>query len=115
MKPFALPSLTSLLRPAALALLCLSFSSCHDDPALVLKRDQQKAELVRLDGDLKILQEKINQIPPDRSSEISKLKLQSEEQQGQISTLEQEIERLQKQKADVEKQHEAYRHKYVVH
>jgi TolA-binding protein len=114
MKPFALPSLTSLLRPAALALLCLSFSSCHDDPALVLKREQQKAELVQLDGDLKVLQEKINQIPPDRSSDISKLKLQAEEQQGQISALEQEIERLQKQKADVEKQHEAFRRKFVV-
>lgn len=115
MKPFALPSLTALLRPAALALVCLSFSSCGDDPALVLQRDKQKEELKRLDGELKLLQEKINQIPPDRSTEISKLKLQSEEQQGQITALELDIERLQKEKAEVEKQHEAYRRKYVVH
>jgi peptidoglycan hydrolase CwlO-like protein len=114
MKPFPLPSLTSLPRPAALALLCLAFSSCGDDPALVIQRDKQKAELVRLDYELKMLQEKIDQIPPDRSSEISKLKVESEDQQGKITALEQEIERLQAEKAEVEKKHEAYRRKYVV-
>lgn len=111
MKPFAL---TSLLRPAALALVCLSFSSCGDDPELVRKREEQKAEIRLLDGELKILQEKIAQIPPDRSTEISKLKQESELQQAEIAKLEAEIESLQKQKAQVEKDHEAYRRKYVV-
>jgi hypothetical protein len=109
-----LSALSSLLRPAALALLCVSISSCGDDPELVRKREEQKAELRLLDGELKILQEKISQIPPDRSTEISKLKQESELQQQDISKLELEIEALQKEKAQVEKDHEAYRRKYVV-
>ena len=111
MKLFAL---SSLLRPAALALLCVSFSSCGDDPELVRKREEQKTEIRLLDGELKILQEKISQIPPDRSNEISKLKKESELQQDEIAKLEAEIETLQKQKTQVEKDHEAYRRKYVV-
>jgi septal ring factor EnvC (AmiA/AmiB activator) len=110
MKPFAL---SSLLRPAALALVCLSFSSCGDDPELVRKREEQKAEIRLLDGELKILQERISNIPPDRSAEISRLKTESESQQAQVAALEQEIESLQKQKAQIEKDHEAYRRKYV--
>ncbi|WP_367875138.1 hypothetical protein [Luteolibacter sp. Populi] len=106
--------MSRLLSSAGLVLVCLSFSSCSDDPELVRKREEQKAEIRLLDGELKILQEKISNIPPDRSTEISKLKQDSELQQTQIATLEQEIERLQKQKTQIEKDHEVYRRKYVV-
>ncbi|WP_035607534.1 hypothetical protein [Haloferula sp. BvORR071] len=109
-----LSALTSLARPVVLCLACLSFSSCGDDPELVRKKHEQEAEIRQLSGDLKILQEKISQIPPDRSVEIAELKKKAEGQQAQIASLEQEIDGLQKQKAQIEKDHEAYRHKYIV-
>ena len=109
-----LPALTSLARPVALCLACLSFSSCGDDPELVRKRHEQETEIRELNGELKILQERISQLPADRSSEIAALKKTSEEQQAQIATLEADIDRLQKDKAKIEKDHEAYRRKYIV-
>jgi chromosome segregation ATPase len=105
---------TRLLRALALLLTSLAVSSCGDDPELVRKREQQKAEILLLDGELKILQEKIAQLPPDRASEIAKMKHDSELQQEEIAKLEQEIASLQKDEAQIEKDHEAYRRKYIV-
>lgn len=109
-----IPTYTRLLRASALLLTCLAVSSCGDDPELVRKREEQKAEIRLLDGELKILQEKIAQLPPDRATDIAKMKQESELQQDEIAKLEQEIVSLQKQKAEIEKDHEAYRRKYVV-
>ncbi len=108
------PMTSRLLRASALLLTCLAVSSCGDDPELVRKREEQKAEIRLLDGELKILQEKIAQLPPDRTTEVAKLKQESELQQVEIAKLEQEIASLQKQKVDIDKDHEAYRRKYVV-
>jgi len=102
------------LRVAAASLLCLSFSSCGDDPELVRKREEQKAEIRRLDGELKVLQEKISQIPADKTNELSKLKQDSELQKDQIESLEEEIASLQTKKAEIEKAHEAYKRKYII-
>jgi hypothetical protein len=109
-----LPAHTQVLRASALLLACLAVSSCGDDPELVRKREEQKAEIRLLDGELKILQEKIAQLPPDRTTEIAKMKQDAELQQEEISKLEEEVVSLQKQKAQIEKDHEAYRRKYVV-
>jgi len=108
------PKHTRVLHAAALLSACFSFSSCGDDPALVRKREEQKTEIRLLDGELKILQEKIASLPPDRTTEVAKLKQDSELQQEQIATLETEIEGLRKKKTEIEKEHEAYRRKYVV-
>ena len=105
---------SSLLRTGAALLLCLSFSSCGDAPELVRKREEQRAEIRMLDGELKILQEKIDQLPPDRATELIKLKGESEQQKEDIARLEKEIESLQAEKARIEKDHEAYKRKYVV-
>ena len=102
------------LRPAAALALCAFFSSCGDDPALVLKRDQQRAEITKLQSELAILQERMEQIPPDRSAEVAQLKQDAEANRGQIAELETEVAALEKEKAEIEKQHEAYRRKYVV-
>jgi septal ring factor EnvC (AmiA/AmiB activator) len=100
-------------RCVAALVICVAMSSCGDDPELVRKRDEQRAEIAKLNGQLELLQEKMEQIPPDRGAKIEELKLQAEENRTQIAALEAEIEGLQKQKADVEKQHQAYRRKYV--
>jgi septal ring factor EnvC (AmiA/AmiB activator) len=108
------PMPSRVLRIAAASLLCLSLSSCGDDPELVRKREEQKAEIRRLDGELKVLQEKISQIPQDKTSELSKLKQNSEIQKDEIEGLEGDIASLQAKKAEIEKAHEAYKRKYVI-
>ena len=101
------------VRCAAALAIGITLSSCGDDPELVRQRDMQRAEISKLQGELSILQEKMEQIPPDRSGQIEELKQKAEENRTQIATLEAEVEALQKQKADVEKQHQAYRRKYI--
>ena len=81
---------------------------------MVRKRDEQKAEISRLDSELKVLQEKEAHIPQDRSADLKALKEQSELQKENIAQLEEKIEELEAQKARIEKEHEAYKRKYVV-
>lgn len=107
-------SLPSLLRPLALALLALPLSSCKDDPELVRKREEQRAEMNKLDGELKILQEKLDQIPRDRSSELTKLQRETEDNKASIETLEREVASLEGDKAAVEKELAAYKRKYAL-
>jgi chromosome segregation ATPase len=97
------------------AILCsLALASCSDDPELVRQREEQKIELSKLGGELEILKEKLERKPLDRGPELAELKTQSETNAGQIEALEAEIEGLERQKAAIEAQHEAYRRKYVV-
>lgn len=102
------------LRPTGALALCLAFSSCSDDPELVRQREEQKVEISKLEGELAILDEKLEQVPPDRSAEVTQLKQDAETNRAQVAELESEIEALERQKADIEKQHEAYRRKYVL-
>ena len=101
-------------HPAGALALCLVFSSCGDDPELVRQREEQKVEISKLEGELAILEEKLEQVPPDRSEEVEQLKADAETNRAQIAEVEAEIETLEKKKAEIEKQHEAYRRKYVV-
>ena len=108
------PFTDRLLRPAGALALCLAFVSCSDDPELVRQREEQKVEISKLEGELAILDEKLEQVPPDRSAEVTQLKQDAETNRSQVAELEAEIEALERQKADIEKQHETYRRKYVV-
>jgi hypothetical protein len=101
------------LRCVAALALCVALNSCGDDPELVRKRDQQKAEISKLQGELSILKERLDQIPPDKKVDIEELKEQAENNRTQIATLESEVEALGKEKADIEKQHQAYKRKYI--
>lgn len=108
------PALARLLFPAVALVLCLSSSSCSDDPELVREREAQKVEISKLEGELAILEERLEQVPPDRSEEVVQLKEDAETNRAQIAEVEAEIEALERKKADLEKQHEAYRRKYVL-
>ncbi len=106
--------LHDLLRPAGVLAVCLALASCGDDPEMVLKREQQRTEISKLESELSILQEKMDQLPPDRSTEVAQLKVDAEANRSQITALESEIETLERQKSQIEKDHAAYRQKYVV-
>lgn len=102
------------LRCMAGLAICVALNSCSDNPELVRKRDEQRAEISKLNGELSVLQERMEQIQPDRSAKIEELKQKAEENRNQITALEAEVEALGKEKADVEKQHQTYRRKYAV-
>lgn len=102
------------LWPTAALALCFCFASCSDDPELVRQREEQKVEISKLEGELAILEEKLEQVPKDRSEEVAVLKTEAETNRAQVAELEAEIESLERKKEDIEKQHEAYRRKYVV-
>lgn len=101
-------------RAAAAFLLCVVSSSCGDDPELVRKREEQKAEIRKLEGELSILKERLEQAPPDRSSELLRLKEEASASEGRIAALESEVEGLEKKKSALEREFESYRRKYVV-
>lgn len=105
---------TPILRAAAALLLGFASVSCSDDPELVRKRDEQKAEIRKLEGELAILQERMEQAPPDRSADLARLKEDAAKNKEEIEDLETEIADLEKRKAATEAEHEAYRRKYVV-
>lgn len=105
MKP---PSPRILLAAASAAIL----ASCGDDPELVAKREKQKAEITKLNGELALVQEKLKNLPPDVSADLEKAKKQSEQQSAEIATLEKEIAELQGRKRALQTEFDEYRVKY---
>ena len=104
-----------LLYPASLAiLLSLSVTSCGDDPKLVEKREQQRAEIARLKGDLALIDEKLKNLPPDVSSELAEAKQVSAKQAGEITALEAEVAELEARKRSLQDEFTAYQAKYRV-
>ena len=101
-------------RPLAVAGLGLLLCACGEDPELVRKRDQQRAEISKLEGELAVLQERLKDVPPDQSKDLAKLKADSEANRDEIAKLEAEVAGLEKEKASLEKEFAAYQRKYVV-
>lgn len=99
------------LALAAIALLC---PSCHDDPKLVEKREQQKAEIGRLKGELALIEEKLKNLPPDVSEQLPEAKAISEKQTAEIASLQTEVASLEARKRAMQSEFDAYRVKYQV-
>ena len=102
-------SFTRVLLPIILAL-----SSCGDPPELVAKREQQRAEIARLKGELEIMEEKLRNMPPDVSEELDEARKKAEKQTAEISGLEAEIKELQARKRTLQAEFDSYRAKYQV-
>lgn len=103
-------------RPIHLLLVLCAFtlSACKDDPALVKKREEQKAEIARLEGEMNILSEKINALPADRSDELADTKKKVELQNEEMAKLEKEITDLQAKKRGLEDEFAKYQRQYPV-
>jgi peptidoglycan hydrolase CwlO-like protein len=93
---------------------CLILSSCGDDPELVKKREQQKAEIARLEGEVALLTEKLESLPPDRSNELADIKIKAESQAAEMEKLDAEIVGLEAKKRALENEFDAYKKKYPV-
>ena len=93
-------------------LAALTCGSCEDAPELVEKRERQKTEIVRLTGELALVEEKIKNMPPDVSEELEAARKKADEQTAQIQALESEIKELQERKRLLQGQFDSYRAKY---
>lgn len=88
--------------------------SCGDDPALVEKREKQKAEIARLRGELAMIDEKLKNLPPDVSTELAGAELLHEKHTAELASLESEITTLEARKRSLTAEYDAYKIKYSV-
>ena len=102
-----------LFHPPAFLLcgICL-LTSCGDDPKLVAVREQQKAEISRLRGELALIEEKLRNMPQDLSSELEAARTKAGQQKTEITQLESEIAQLEAKKVSLEEEFKSYRQKY---
>ncbi len=92
----------------------LTLSSCRDDPKQVEKREKQKIEITRLKGEIALIEEKLKDLPPDVSSELSEAKKTYEQQNAEVERLEREAAALDARKSSLQSEFDAYRAKYQV-
>lgn len=88
--------------------------SCGDDPELVKKRQEQKLEIARLEGELTILNDQLKSMPPDRSAELAEMKKKVDAQTQELARLEEEIIQLEKSKSELEDKFEQYKKNYPI-
>jgi chromosome segregation ATPase len=101
------------VQAAAIAIAILA-CSCGDPPELVEKRMQQETEITRLKGEISLLEERIANLPADRSEELVEVRARAEEQDSIIQSLETEIAGLESRKSDLNVELENYRRRYKV-
>lgn len=107
--------MTFLCRPCYLAVVATLFcASCGDDPKLVEKREQQKAEISRLKGELAMIDEQLKSLPPDVTADLAEARQLSEKQSAEVAALETEVAELDTRKRALQKEFEAYQAKYRV-
>jgi cell division protein FtsB len=106
--------LSDISTPALAALLMMASASCGDDPKLVEKREQQKAEITRLKGEIALIDEKLKNLPPDVTSQLVDAKAAAEKQAAEVAALEREVGDLDARKRALEKEFDTYRVKYPV-
>jgi chromosome segregation ATPase len=97
-----------------LILVALACASCSDDPKLVEKREQQKAEIARLKGELALIDEKLKNLPPDVSADLAVAKQLAEKQAAEVAGLENEVADLEARKRALQSEFDAYRAKYQI-
>lgn len=95
-----------------LLIITLALASCSQDPELVRKRDEQRAEIAKLEAELEALEDKLDNAPPDRSAELKALQQKAAQDQESITELEKELADLSAKRRELEKEFAAYKLKY---
>lgn len=95
-----------------ITLFSLTFASCSDDPKLVEKRERQRAEIVRLKGELAIIEEKLKGLPPDVTADLKEARQLSEKQATEVAALEREVTGLEARKRSLQADFDTYKIKY---
>jgi chromosome segregation ATPase len=102
------------LRPVCL-LLSLLLVSCGDDPALVKKRQEQKNEIARLEGENQLLLEQLGSLPENRATELKEIEAKTQKQTTELEQLELEISQLEIKKRTLQQDFESYQRQYPIH
>lgn len=97
---------------ATVGCLMLALCSCKEDPELVRKREEQQSEIKRLQGELEVIQEKLKDIPPDKTKELIEAKGEADAQVHEIERLEKEVAALDVKKKEIEGKFSDYKKKY---
>jgi septal ring factor EnvC (AmiA/AmiB activator) len=90
-------------------LLC---TSCKNDAELDAKRQHQEAEIVRLQGEIALVKEKLGNMPSDKTSHLLTAESQLKDLAMEANRLEADVAELQQRKADLEKEFAKYKRKY---
>jgi predicted nucleic acid-binding protein len=104
----------SLLRACSLAAISTLFLCSCESRELTLKKEQQAIEITRLKGELNLIEEKLRNLPVDKSTELAAAEIEAEAQKEEVKELEAEVTALEAKKRDLEKQFEDYKRKYAV-
>jgi chromosome segregation ATPase len=100
--------------PLILAGLPMILGSCRENPELVRQREEQRAEIKRLGGEIALLEERLKDIPNVREEDLSKAREEVATQEREIVRLEEDISGLELRKRQLEKEFAAYKVKYRV-
>lgn len=103
-----------LLRGLAISAATMALAACGDNPELVEKRERQNAELAELRGELALVEEKLRNMPPDRSEELAEALAESANQEAELARLNAEIEELEARRRAVDLEFQEYRRRYAV-
>lgn len=93
-------------------LLALALASCKDDPALVEKRDKQRAEVIKLKRELVTLEERVKNMPPDVSEDLAAAKEVEAKNNAEVKALETEVAALEAKRRSLQEEFDAYRIRY---
>jgi|GEM_PF-1976109 septal ring factor EnvC (AmiA/AmiB activator) len=93
---------------------CIFIACCGDDPEQVKKREEQKKEIARLEGEVALLSEKLGAMPADRSKELAEIKEQTKQKKSELEQLTGEVEALEAKKRETSSAYDAYKKKYPV-
>ncbi len=96
------------------ALSLLFFVSCSEDPKLVEKREKQKIEITKLKGDVALVEEKLKNLPPDVSADLTEARQVAEKQSAEVAKLEAEVASLDSRKRALQSEFDTYRVKYQI-
>lgn len=87
-------------------------TSCKDDPELIAKREQQRTEIARLQGEVALAKERLGHMPKDKGAQLKMAEKQLQELALEANKLEAEVSEMQRRKADLEKEFAQYKEKY---
>ncbi len=94
--------------------LCLTFTSCNEDPKLVKKRREQNVEIVKLRGELALVEGRLKRFPPDKSTELEVAKQETEKLEEKHKLLSGEVSELEAELKKIHQEYNDYKRKYAI-
>ncbi|MCH7224548.1 hypothetical protein [Haloferula sp. A504] len=89
-------------------------AGCGDDPALMRKKEEQKAEIRNLEGELVLLRERTDRAPKDRSSELKEVRAEIVREEAEIGRLEVELSNSAIEHRKIEEEFDRYKRDYPI-